>query len=62
MVKSKLSPLIGYVLGTIKFSFFFFFLNSGNNHYSVTQTAPIIEYLKKNVAHILFTLLIFNKA
>ena len=25
----------------------FFFLNNGNNHYSITQTAAITEYLEK---------------
>ena len=38
-----------------------FFFNSVNNHYPITQTPPIIEYLK-NMAHVLLTLLSFSKA
>ena len=50
VVKSKLSPHIGYVVGATKV-----FFNSGNNHYSITQTAPIIEYLIKHGACFVYT-------
>ena len=46
VIKSKLTPRIGYVVGAVKF-FFFFFFNNGNNQYSITTTAPITEYSKK---------------
>ena len=45
VIKSKLTPRIGYVVGAVKF--FFFFFNNGNNQYSITTTAPITEYSKK---------------
>ena len=45
VIKSKLTPPIGYVVGAVKFVFFFF--NNGNNQYSITTTAPITEYSKK---------------
>ena len=53
VVKSKLSPRIGYVvlrqLNPIlqKGPWSFFWIN-GNNHYSITRTAPITEYLKQH--------------
>ena len=50
MVKSKLSPGIGYVVETIKV-----FLNNSNNHYSIIQTAPITEYLKKHDTCFVYT-------
>ena len=41
VVKSKLSPCIGYAVEGIKF---FSFLNNGNNNYLTTRTVPITEY------------------
>ena len=32
---------------------FFFFLNNGNNHYSITRSAAITEYLK-TACHMFF--------
>ena len=44
VIKSKLTPRIGYVVGAVKL---FFFFNNGNNQYSIATTAPITEYSKK---------------
>ena len=48
VVKSKLSPCIGYAVGAIKI----FFLNNGNNHYLKTS---INDYLKKHDTCFVYT-------
>ena len=60
MVKSKLSLLIGYVVLRQMNPILIkrgvnFFLNNGNNHYSITRTAPITEYLRKHVTCFVYT-------
>ena len=57
MVKSKLFPRSGYVVGTIKL----LFLNNGNNHYSITPAAPINEFLKTHDACFSYTVDLYQR-